>query len=308
MLRVGLDAGHCINTAGKRTPDDIREWSLNNAVCNYIEEYLKGFATVLRTDDRSGNTDVSLVSRKTKAINNCDVLVSIHHNADKGYWGKATGIEVYVHSNYTTDKSNKLANLLANKISNYTSLRNRGVKDAKFVVIATSRIPAVLCEGGFMDGEHDSYYIRTEEGQRAYASAVADSIKEYFNLGQVPNNTVSNSANSNENAHTDEKREVIRKLQHAYNVSYKTNLDEDGIIGPKTIAVMKKYYLKNFTKNELVRWVQDRLVHHKGYSVGTSGIDGRYGKDTENTVKAFQRDNGLKVDGYAGYNTISILI
>lgn len=159
-----------------------------------------------------------------------------------------------------------------------------------------------------MDGEHDSYYIRTEEGQRAYARAVADSIKEYFNLGFTPSNTVSNASNSSENAHTDDKREVVRKLQHAYNVSYGTNLAEDGFIGPKTTAVMKRYYLKNFTQNELARWVQDRLVHHKGYSVGPNGIDRKYGKDTENTVKQFQRDNGLKVDGYAGYNTISILI
>lgn len=308
MLKIGLDAGHCINTPGKRTPDGIREWSLNSAVCNYIEEYLKGYADILRTDDRTGNSDVSLVSRKTKAINNCDVLISIHHNADKGKWGKATGIETYVHSNYTTDKSNKLATLLADKMSNYTGLRNRGVKNAKFAVIATSKIPAVLCEGGFMDGEHDSYYIRTEEGQRAYARAVSDSIKEYFNLGQVPSNTISNTSGSYENVHTDEKKEIVRKLQHAYNVSYKTNLDEDGVIGPKTTKVMKEHYLKNFTENELARWVQDRLVNHKGYSVGPSGIDGKYGKDTENTIKEFQCDNRLKIDGYAGYNTISILI
>lgn len=147
MLRVGLDAGHYINTSGKRTPDDIREWSLNSAVCNYIEEYLKGFAEILRTDDRSGNTDVSLAARRIKAINNCDVLISIHHNADKGYWGKATGIEAYVHSNYTTPKANKLAEMLVDKMSNYTGLRSRGVKNAKFAVIATSKIPAVLCEG-----------------------------------------------------------------------------------------------------------------------------------------------------------------
>lgn len=308
MLRVALDAGHYINTPGKRTPDDIREWSLNSAVCNYIEEYLKGFADVLRTDDRSGNTDVSLVSRKTKAINNCDVLVSIHHNANTGSWNSATGVETYVHSNYTTDKANKLAEMLVDKISNYTGLRSRGVKNARFAVIATSKIPAVLCEGGFMDGEKDSYYIRSEEGKRAYAKAVADSIKEYFNLGQVPSDTISNNVNSNENDYRDNKREVIRNLQHAYNVSYNTNLVEDGIIGPKTTAVMKKYYLKNFTKNELVKWVQDRLVHHKGYGVGSSGVDGKYGRDTESTVKQFQCDNGLKVDGYAGYETVCVLV
>lgn len=116
------------------------------------------------------------------------------------------------------------------------------------------------------------------------------------------------TSNSNEVQNTDDKKEVIRKLQHAYNVSYKTNLVEDGIKGPKTETAMRNHYLKNFTQNELVKWVQDRLVNHKHYSIGKSGIDGRYGKDTENTIKQFQKDNGLTVDGKAGYNTISILI
>ena len=120
-------------------------------------------------------------------------------------------------------------------------------------------------------------------------------------LGQTTSNT-------NEVQSTDDKKEVIKKLQHAYNVSYKTNLVEDGVKGAKTEAVMKQYYLKNFTQNELVKWVQDRLVNHKHYNLGNSGIDGKYGKDTENAVKQFQKDNGLTVDGKAGYHTISILI
>ena len=107
---------------------------------------------------------------------------------------------------------------------------------------------------------------------------------------------------------SNQKKEIIKKLQHAYNVSYQTNLVEDGIKGKKTEAVMKQYYLKNFTKNELVNWVQDRLVNHKHYYIGKSGIDGKYGKDTENAITLFQKDNGLTVDGKAGYDTISILI
>ncbi len=115
-------------------------------------------------------------------------------------------------------------------------------------------------------------------------------------------------SNTNEVQSTDNKKEVIRNLQRAYNISYKTNLVEDGVKGAKTEAVMKQYYLKNFTQNELVKWVQDRLVNHKHYNLGNSGIDGKYGKDTENAVKQFQKDNGLTVDGKAGYHTISILI
>lgn len=32
MVKIGFDAGHGINTPGKRTPDGEREWSFNNQV------------------------------------------------------------------------------------------------------------------------------------------------------------------------------------------------------------------------------------------------------------------------------------
>ena len=71
---------------------------------------------------------------------------------------------------------------------------------------------------------------------------------------------------------------------------------------------MKKYPIRNYTANELARWVQDRLVNHKKYNLGTHGIDGKYGAETAQIVKQFQRDNNKVVDGIAGYETISILI
>lgn len=182
-MKIGLDAGHGLNTPGKRTPDGIREWTLNNAVCNYIAENLKEYADILRLDDVTGSNDISLTERRKKAVNNCDVLVSTHHNALKDdEFSTVTGIEVYVHTNIRNNKANDLADMIALKLSTNTGLKNRGVKNAKFTVIATDEIPAVLCEGGFMDGEKDSYYIRTSEGQKAYAKAVSDSIIEFFNL------------------------------------------------------------------------------------------------------------------------------
>lgn len=335
MLKVGLDAGHCINTPGKRTPDGIREWSLNSAVCNYIEEYLKGYADVLRTDDRSGNNDVSLVSRKTKAINNCDVLISIHHNASSGNWNSATGIETYVHSNYTTPKANKLAESLAEKMSNYTGLRNRGVKNAKFAVIATSKIPAVLCEGGFMDGEKDSWYIRTEEGQRAYARAVADSIKEYFNLGQVPDieigNNFGSSINKNADIFHDGKINCVYDIQEWLNNKYGFNIAQDNMVGPKTrsalIEALQTELNMQFNKGlsidgafgpktkqacinvrkgaqgNITMLIQCALFI-KGYNTTMNKI---FDTTTENIVKQFQADKGLSVDGIVGKNTFEKL-
>lgn len=102
--------------------------------------------------------------------------------------------------------------------------------------------------------------------------------------------------------------QVIKNLQTALNNSYDCGLAVDGIVGPATTEHLTRHPAKIGNSNELVRWVQDRLVNHKGYSVGNSGIDGIFGTDTQRAVRDFQRDNNLTIDGIAGIDTNSILI
>lgn len=54
--------------------------------------------------------------------------------------------------------------------------------------------------------------------------------------------------------------------------------------------------------NVRVTEVQCILVH-RGYSVGSSGVDGQFGPDTLAAVKAFQTDKHLQVDGQVGPQT-----
>lgn len=51
-----------------------------------------------------------------------------------------------------------------------------------------------------------------------------------------------------------------------------------------------------------VKTLQTNLIT-LGYSCGASGADGDFGANTEAAVKAFQRDNGLTMDGLAGEKT-----
>ncbi|MEO1376348.1 MAG: peptidoglycan-binding domain-containing protein [Cyanobacteria bacterium J06635_10] len=41
----------------------------------------------------------------------------------------------------------------------------------------------------------------------------------------------------------------------------------------------------------------------KGYDIGSNGIDGNFDENTENAVKAFQKDQNLTVDGVVGDET-----
>lgn len=181
-----LDAGHGLNTAGKRTLNGSRgvvhEWTMNNNVCNKIANILKDYnVTIYRTDDTTGKTDVSL-SERVKRCNNYNphLFVSIHHNAvGVSSWSTATGVETYWHT-YGTANDKKVATLIQGKLASKTGLRNRGVKQAQFAVLGC-KSDAILVEGGFMDGG-DYDYITSDKGQKAYAEAVAEGIIEYLGL------------------------------------------------------------------------------------------------------------------------------
>jgi hypothetical protein len=64
--------------------------------------------------------------------------------------------------------------------------------------------------------------------------------------------------------------------------------------------------LRRGDKGEYVTLLQTKLLT-RGYDIGSSGVDSKYGKCTENAVRAFQRDNGLAVDGVTGPKTWAAL-
>ena len=183
MAKIALDAGHGLYTSGKQTPDGIKEWTLNDKVRDKVVDILKDYdVTIIHTDNDEGSTDETLSYRVSKYLNaGVDAFVSIHHNAYTGKWNNATGVEVYADNN-ATSKDLKLANLIYKKMVKYTGLKGRGVKKLNFAVINQNKIPAVLCEGGFMDGTSDYKYITSDEGQNAYAKAVAEGLIEFLSL------------------------------------------------------------------------------------------------------------------------------
>ena len=76
MFKLALNAGHGMNTGGKRClkkfdKNQNREWQLNSRICEKIEEGLSAYTgySILRLDDRTGAKDVSL-KKRTNAANN----------------------------------------------------------------------------------------------------------------------------------------------------------------------------------------------------------------------------------------------
>lgn len=183
MKKIGLDAGHGLYTSGKQTPDGIKEWVLNDEVCDIVTDILKGYdCEVIRTDKNEGKTDEPLSERVNAYLKaGVSALVSVHHNAYTGNWNPATGVEVYT-DRKPTSADRKLAACIYDRLVKYTGLKGRGIKEANFYIINQNKVPAVLCEGGFMDGTADYKVITSKEGKQAYARAVAEGLIEFLDL------------------------------------------------------------------------------------------------------------------------------
>lgn len=93
-------------------------------------------------------------------------------------------------------------------------------------------------------------------------------------------------------------------------------LDVDGVIGPATKAAINAAYSGSSSGGSStatlsigsygadVKDMQRKLIA-LGYSCGSAGADGDFGQGTYNAVCAFQRANGLDVDGIIGPMTRS---
>lgn len=180
---VSIDAGHGINTPGKRAVDDsFREWQINDAVADYLQPMLesKGI-TVYRVDDTTGQTDVSLNARLSRAINyGSNLHLSIHQNAVGGEWHEATGTETY-YSVLGSQASQDLAKQVANKMAEYIGTRNRGDKGTTNELFITREftkagIDANLYEGLFMSNQQDVQQMQTAQYAESYAKAIAESV------------------------------------------------------------------------------------------------------------------------------------
>lgn len=124
---------------------------------------------------------------------------------------------------------------------------------------------------------------------------------------KYPFDEITNAITESQIIVVDERKERIKELQSLLNRVYNSGLAVDGIIGEKTNATLRKVILKNYCANELVTFVQRRLIMN-GHGVGNCGADGKYGKDTANAVRKFQQEKGLSVDGITGINTIKALL
>lgn len=79
------------------------------------------------------------------------------------------------------DQSILLAKLVQDRFTNKLKRRNRGVKQAGFVVLHQTVMPSILVETGFITNKKEGAYLNSKNGQSNMAKSIADAILEYKN-------------------------------------------------------------------------------------------------------------------------------
>lgn len=184
-MKIAIDAGHGKNTPGKRTPDNsLHEWEFNSGVVTKLINKLNTCenVSILRTDDPTGKTDVSLKFRTDKANKwGADVFYSQHGNAAYSSWNSANGLETFVYTSWPKD-SLAFAKVVQEYVVKATGLRDRGVKAKDLHVLRETNMTAILQEGPFMSNKEEAELLKSEEFREKYAEAVFQAFVSHFKL------------------------------------------------------------------------------------------------------------------------------
>ena len=194
-MKIFIDNGHGLMTAGKRSPDGLfREPFYNREIARRVVSDLRDRgldAELLVPED----DDISLVERVRRVNAACFllgkqnvILVSIHVNAagNGSKWLNATGWSVYTCKGQT--ESDRLAEILCEAaIKNFPGRRIRtdfsdGDSDWEegFYILRKSLCPAVLTENFYMDSHGDLDYLQSKAGKQAVVDTHVEGIIEYL--------------------------------------------------------------------------------------------------------------------------------
>ncbi len=199
---ICLDPGHGGNDSGKQASGHLeKKYTLKLA--EELREKLVdvGFKVVFtRTTDKA----VELADRPDFARRKgADLFVSLHFNSFAS--ADAQGVEVYCltpagasstnargegaeSTSYPGNKMNSknmlLAYQLQKNLTRNLGLDDRGVRRARFVVLKTATMPAVLIEGGFMTNAEELKRITDTERRKEMAAAIVDGILAFKRLAE----------------------------------------------------------------------------------------------------------------------------
>ncbi len=206
IRNIVLDPGHGGRDPGNQDgPRQEKMYTLLLAQELQSQLQQAGFKVSLT---RSSDTLIDLPERPEIARRRgADMFISLHWNAVDSSKSEVKGAEVYcltpagAPSSNTSgelgDASTKPGNLLDDKnmflaytiqksLAKNLSLEDRGVHHARFAVLRTAVMPAVLIEGGYMSHPSESKRIYDSAWRKQMAKAIVEGVLAYRTQVEPP--------------------------------------------------------------------------------------------------------------------------
>jgi len=215
---VIIDPGHGGKDPGAIGPTGLKEKEVTLGIALYLEKLLKG-AGIPTYLTRSKDEFIYLEDRTNFANQkNGFIFVSLHANSVLNHRPSAEGIETFVlsskyigasardvadreniasraHPELDTDLALIIADLeesaninysldfaeiVQKKLVNYLKLKDRGVKQAPFVVLKGANMVAVIVEVAFISNPKEEKLLKNNEFKQKSAQALFEAIKYYI--------------------------------------------------------------------------------------------------------------------------------
>jgi len=154
------------------------------------------------------------------------------------------------------DQSIQLASIIQNEFTTKLKRKDRGVKQAGFVVLHQTYMPSILIEMGFITNSKEALYLKSKLGQQKFSESIYNGIKKYISeltLNTVKGNSVTEAPKTASLAtakqETTSYNDVVFKVQIASG-SRKLETKSYNFKGLRNVDRVKvgnsyKYYLGN---------------------------------------------------------------
>ncbi len=163
--------------------------------------------------------NLAVAKRENKAI----LLETDYNNHYENYDPHSSEghIMLSMYQNAHLTQSLALASQIERQFANTIQRRSRGVKQAGFLVLRETTMPAVLVETGFLSNNQEEQYLASQQGQAYIASAMFRALKSYVAQVQQPQNSQHQWVNGKENTtpaaapFTSQQTAIVYKVQLA---------------------------------------------------------------------------------------------
>nr|WP_317357068.1 N-acetylmuramoyl-L-alanine amidase [uncultured Tyzzerella sp.] len=179
---VVIDPGHG-DSDGGTSGNGFVEKNINLDIALKLNSVFEANPNVKAYFTRLDDSYPSFNDRTNMSNEVGDMFVSIHQNASGNGSAAPNGTEVYYLKPNTSDRgitSKIMADTFQKNLLEDLGLLDRKVKTANFIVLRNNKMPAILCEIGFLSNPSDASKLSNPDFQQNVAQSLYDSTIEIF--------------------------------------------------------------------------------------------------------------------------------